>query len=241
MLKILLHKINETEQGGTADPDFFRWADSETVREGEHFRNSWSRYSRIAGNAMARYGLSAFFRIHPEEVRILRGEKGKPFVEGRRDLHFNISHSGAYIVCAFSNGEVGIDTEQVRRARMPVAHRFFHPEEIAALEGVAAIERDRQFFRYWSIKEAFLKYTGTGLTRPLSSFRIVESGSEISLYEGEQKIKVALREYNFDPEYTCFVCLEPRSLPFVTDQPFGNLDRIEGSAFPNLIAYTPKG
>ncbi|MDR1755864.1 MAG: 4'-phosphopantetheinyl transferase superfamily protein [Culturomica sp.] len=241
MLKILLHNINETGQGASAEPDFFRWADSETLWEAGRYRNSRSRYCRVAGNAMARYGLSAFFGLPPEQIRILRGEKGKPFAAGRRDLHFNISHSGAYIVCAFSDREVGIDTERIREARLSVARRFFHPDEMAALEETPAELKNERFFRYWSIKEAFLKYTGTGLTRPLSSFRITESESGIALYEAEQKIEVTLREYRFDPEYTCFVCSGSRPSPFSTEQPFGDLDRIEGGAFPDLIAYTPKG
>ena len=206
MLKILLHRITDTEREEKEDPPFFALAHSETFREAGRFKNNRSRYCRIAGDAMARYGLNLFFGIAPEEIRIRRKAKGKPFLADARNVFFNISHSGEYIVCAFSRQEIGIDTERIGRARMEVARRFFHPEEIAVLEGVDPEERDALFFRYWSVKEAFLKYTGTGLTRPLSSFCIRESGERIYLYAEGKEIGVTVRACEFDPRYASCVC-----------------------------------
>ena len=55
---------------------------------------------------------------------------------------------------------------------MEVARRFFHPAEIQCLQNLAGDAQDELFFRYWSVKESFLKYTGSGLSSPLSGFEV---------------------------------------------------------------------
>ena len=39
------------------------------------------------------------------------GEHGKPFLSYRPSLHYNISHSGKYVVCILADQEVGIDVQ----------------------------------------------------------------------------------------------------------------------------------
>ncbi len=90
------------------------------------------------------------------------GENGKPYIDG---LHFNISHSGEYVVCAFADSEVGVDIEKIREYRKRVAEKF-HPEEIAAIEN--SEDKDLEFFKIWTMKEAYLKCLGTGISKDLS-------------------------------------------------------------------------
>ena len=61
---------------------------------------------------------------------------------------------------------------------MEVAGRFFH-EEMAKLKTLEEDKQDQSFFNHWSVKESFLKYIGTGLTRPLNSFIVSFSGGGI--------------------------------------------------------------
>ena len=78
---------------------------------------------------MIRRLLFRLWGLHKEDYLIRIGEHGKPLVESRFSVWYNLSHSGDYIVAAFSHLEVGIDIEQKRKARMEVARRFFHPAE----------------------------------------------------------------------------------------------------------------
>ncbi|WP_027390114.1 4'-phosphopantetheinyl transferase family protein [Chrysiogenes arsenatis] len=97
----------------------------------------------------------------------------KPFIAGA--WSFNISHSGAVVVLACaSSGKVGVDVEQIR----PIAFDEFvgHLPELKALDPAA---RQRQFYTYWTAKEAVLKGTGQGLLLPLEEVIIKEDTATV--------------------------------------------------------------
>lgn len=124
-------------------------------------------------------------------------KSGKPGFRGEYGPHFNISHSAGYVVLAFGEMPLGVDIEQVRRADLKVAKRFFRKEEYAYLTGKTEAEQADAFCRIWTGKEAVAKALGTGLSLPFDSFsvlgEIVEcSGNQYELYR--QKITEAGQE-----------------------------------------------
>lgn len=167
---------------------------------------------RLLGEALVRFALKKYWNLTSEDYRIDRGEKGKPFIVGVENVFFNISHSGDYVVCAVSDREIGIDIEKRAKARMEVAGRFFHGEEVAQLKMLEEYKQDQLFFNYWSVKESFLKYIGTGLTRPLNSFIVSFSGGDVSLFEGENKLPLYVYACPVDDGYACHVCCEYEEL-----------------------------
>ena len=77
------------------------------------------------------------------------------------------------------NREVGIDVESVgRRVEMlALSRRFFAVSEHAGLEDLGGEEQRERFFTLWTLKEAWLKARGLGLTIPLDDFAFqVEDG-----------------------------------------------------------------
>ena len=77
------------------------------------------------------------------------------------------------MAAAFTTGaEVGVDVERLARrtATMDVARRFFAPAEVATLERVPEAAREETFFAFWTLKEAYLKARGLGLSAPLGAF-----------------------------------------------------------------------
>ncbi len=167
---------------------------------------------RLLGEALVRFALKKYWNLTSEDYRIDRGEKGKPFIVGVENVFFNISHSGDYVVCAVSDREIGIDIEKRAKARMEVAGRFFHGEEVAQLKMLEEDKQDQLFFNYWSVKESFLKYIGTGLTRPLNSFIVSFSGGDVSLFEGGNKLPLYVHACPVDDGYACHVCCEYEEL-----------------------------
>ena len=167
---------------------------------------------RLLGEALVRFALKKYWNLTSEDYRIDRGEKGKPFIVGVENVFFIISHSGDYVVCAVSDREIGIDIEKRAKARMEVAGRFFHGEEVAQLKMLEEDKQDQLFFNYWSVKESFLKYIGTGLTRPLNSFIVSFSGRDVSLFEGGNKLPLYVHACPVDDGYACHVCCEYEEL-----------------------------
>jgi 4'-phosphopantetheinyl transferase len=68
--------------------------------------------------------------------------------------------------------DVGIDVEEIARVDEPMelARRVFAASEIEDLERHRGEERRRRFCEYWTLKEAYLKGRGVGLSVPLDGF-----------------------------------------------------------------------
>lgn len=115
--------------------------------------------------------------------RVMRDGFGKPFVEGN-PVHFNLSHSGRWCVCAVSDGPVGVDVQEHRIISRAVARRFYSAEEFCRLDALDGEAYAREFFRIWSLKESYIKCIGKGLAHPLSSFTVPPASSNPSRIEG---------------------------------------------------------
>ena len=119
----------------------------------------------------------------PEEdcnVKILRSEHGKPYVEGN-PWYFNTSHSGDYLVMVFDTLPVGIDVQEMRPVRKPelIAKRFSKEERAYALsKGLEA------FYEIWCRKEAFAKCVGRGLTDEIFARNLLEGVEGYAFEDG---------------------------------------------------------
>ncbi len=146
-------------------------------------------------------------------VEIERDKWEKPRLVSPKGLFFNLSHSDERTVLALSDGEVGVDIQQVKPGDMRLATRFFSPEECETLRA-AGEDATALFYRLWTVKEAYLKALGTGLTRPLSSFtvRLTEDGAEICDPEAEGS-PWRVREYFSLEGYAVACCAQTDDFP----------------------------
>ncbi len=132
--------------------------------------------ARVAAWVLARVVLSRHAEVPPEAWRFREGPHGRPELAGPAvvpRLHFNLSHTTGLVACVVaSEHQVGVDVEHVWRevdlARL--ARRVLAPEEAASIAGAPeADRRRRRFFEHWTLKEAYLKACGAGLSRPLAA------------------------------------------------------------------------
>jgi 4'-phosphopantetheinyl transferase len=105
-------------------------------------------------------------------------EYGKPCILEPKDIHFNISHSGDWVVCAIDNKPIGIDVETIKPIDLNIARRFFTVEEYNHLMKKDEYNRIRYFYMLWTLKESYIKAIGKGLKIPLNSFSFtIENGN----------------------------------------------------------------
>ena len=167
--------------GRSLSPD--EWARANRFRFDRH------RRQYVVGRGALRELLAAYLGTRPELVRFNYGPRGKPFLEERSDLYFNLSNSDEMALIGFVLGrEIGVDIEYLKR--MPdceqIAERFFSESERVVLRGIPAERKEETFFNCWTRKEAYLKAVGEGLAAPLDSF-------DVTLAPGEPPRMLTLR------------------------------------------------
>ena len=110
------------------------------------------------------------------------GPHKKPTLAAYPDIHFNISHCHGLVACAFAPFPVGIDVEHIRPFRDHLLHRVLTPEEQAQLEAFSTTEEKRQewFFRFWTLKETFVKALGVGISYPLHTAVFALDGEDVT-------------------------------------------------------------
>ncbi len=138
----------------------------------DRFRFQDDKKRTVAGEMLARKAISEKCNVKPEEIVFATEKQGKPFAEGI-SIHFNISHSEDFVVCAVSDTPVGIDIEKIRPVNLKTAKKFCNEDELLYIFGYMPAEEDltettdidllTRFFEIWTKKEAYGKCIGEGL------------------------------------------------------------------------------
>ena len=148
-----------------------RWLDASELARYHRFRHDDDRRMFLLGRVMARTLVGRALGMPAREWHWTEGPHGRPDIASpATPLRFNISHSARLVVCALATGrDVGVDVENLdRRAVEPaVVARYFAPTEIAEIN-VEATGWERRFLAYWTLKEAYLKARGIGISVQLA-------------------------------------------------------------------------
>ena len=120
----------------------------------------------LLGQALGTRGLDL------RQLTLRTGPNGKPRLEGRPNLHFNLTHAGPWLLCAVHDRPVGIDVEEERLEAPLPAELIMTPEELRHHATLAPPEARAHFFRLWTLKESLLKALGTGLSVAPSGIRL---------------------------------------------------------------------
>lgn len=116
---------------------------------------------------------------------------------------FNLSHSGKYVLCSagVSGERVGCDIECMRKYHQRLAEKYFCSSEYERIRNADEAEQTEMFYRYWVLKESFLKATRKGLVMGLntSEIQIPKQGDPVFLRQPEEiRETYYLKEYQTD-------------------------------------------
>lgn len=101
------------------------------------------------------------------------GEHGKPFFTLEPKIHYNITHSGKYVACIFAGEEVGIDIQEHKNVKYERMLERMVPAEMIR-EILHSDHREQAFFTQWVLREAYIKWTGEGLSKDLRTISMDE-------------------------------------------------------------------
>ena len=147
----------------------------------QRFRFEPDKIRSLIAGVLLRQELDVYLADKDADAyEIKKGEHGKPYLAGADDFHFSISHAGAYVALAIDEQPVGIDVELVQ-IREAVARRFYserEQEEIRFMQEADAKDDGKRaeiaFTKIWTGKEAYLKYTGNGITNALAEIGVLD-------------------------------------------------------------------
>jgi len=125
--------------------------------------------------------LGRYLGREPETIGFRYEAQGKPFLDGERNLSFNVSHTDGLALIGIVRGRrIGVDVERTNRKTEveKLAERFFSESERRDLRRLRGNELRAAFFRVWTRKEAYIKATGEGLGLPLDQFDVSISAGD---------------------------------------------------------------
>lgn len=172
---------------GEVDRSFNFLSPDEQVRATQfYFDKDRTRF--IIAHGSLRAILSSYLEVKPSEIGIITSIDSKPVLADTHtrsdgNICFNLSHAAGIALYAVAlNRQVGIDVECIHPSLDcdPLINRFYSPNEQKALKVLPSTERKYMFYRYWVLKEAYIKAKGEGLSCPLESFSVAFDGLDDS-------------------------------------------------------------
>ncbi|HSR04428.1 MAG TPA: 4'-phosphopantetheinyl transferase superfamily protein [Proteiniclasticum sp.] len=137
--------------------------------------STYDRQKEVA-RSLINYGLLQEYGIIAEEI--VKSPLGKPGFKKERNIKLSISHCEGAVAVVISDHEVGIDVERVRSYEREAARRILTEKEWSVLSKEKE-NPDELFFRYWTLKESYIKALGTGLAYPLKNISIAIENDRI--------------------------------------------------------------
>lgn len=133
------------------------------------FHRDMDQYRGLASSLLTRCIISESLGIDNRDIVFEKSEYGKPICPSALDIQFNLSHSGNYVAGVFDEKQVGIDVEEVKdKDNDDIVNRFFSQQEKDYYENCE--DKRRKFYELWTIKEAYIKYLGLGMSKGFHTF-----------------------------------------------------------------------
>ena len=165
---------------------FIDWLTPEERARQLRYRRPQDQKRYAVGRGLLRSLLEHYTGRPAREWRFRLGEYGRPELSDEQACdpsvpQFNLSHSWGVSVAAFGRGvlRLGADVEvRDRSNHWNLARRFFAPSEAVTVEEADPENKGELFLRYWTLKEAYVKAVGQGITLGLDTFAFQLSDQE---------------------------------------------------------------
>ena len=145
---------------------------------------------------------NTYYGYDVQDNNILVSKLGKPFLDSNK-YYFNISHSGEYVIFAVSDDEIGIDIQKMDEINLGISERFFSPYEAKFIKKCNSFKR---FYIIWTIKEAYIKYSGQGLNKTLNSFIVLHYNNSYYIYDSCLRSDIVISSFDWEKEYRISIC-----------------------------------
>jgi len=158
-------------------------------------------HQHLAGVKLLSIGLKIEENIDYFKESIIVSRLGKPRLKNCPTVNYSVSHCKNYIACVISKGyKVGIDVEDVKDFSPNAAKKVCTKKELDKI--YLSESPNTEFFKYWTLKESFVKAIGQGIFYKMKNIEFEEIN--------KSNITSNQENYNFtlfmEDEYITAVC-----------------------------------
>lgn len=152
------------------------------------FRFARDRDHFVGARGLLREILAPYLKESPGRLSFGYGAHGKPFLTGQYGtLRFNVSHSFDVMLLAIANlREVGVDVERLRDIGLvmdEIGDSVLSEPEKLALARFGGEDKRKAFLRFWTLKEAYIKADGRGISLPLERIDVSSPEGRVSVLD----------------------------------------------------------
>ena len=172
ILKVIIGDITELMINRSAYDGYYQKLSEYRRNKAEKFKRYEDRCRSVGAGFLLENALKEILLVEKIPQFSLT-DKGKPYLVDYPGVFFNISHSGNRVMCTVADRPVGCDVEYIetnKKTTDKIARRFFSEAEQRYL----CESSTSAFYDIWTLKESFLKCTGEGLYRDMSSFSVMK-------------------------------------------------------------------
>jgi 4'-phosphopantetheinyl transferase len=222
------------------------------LHRGKRYTRDEDRLRYQLGRAAMRCLLARYLGVPPKQIGLEANQAGKPQLDAdtlahiRADIradtrgansviHFNLSHSGHWVMAAFARSfAVGIDVEALsaKSASDRVIEYVLSDRELQVLRGLPQHKQTAAFFKAWTSKEAFVKGIGVGLAAGLKTIEVsVDPDQPARLVSAPPEHRPDLwqlqtLEFSEDYAATLALALPPAAAPQILDVAVDNAHHV---------------
>ncbi len=184
---------------------------AERLERSRKFLNESDFMLSMGGELLTRAIIRCRLKIKNEDIFFSKTQYGKPFLAGRENFHFNVSHSGELVICAAADIEIGCDCELIdANNKIDELKIVYTPDEYKAIQSLSG--RDKILFCHnlWALKESYLKCAGIGLNEEPAALEITFNKEKYdpSIYKNGKKLDYILKLYPNLINYSTAICIK---------------------------------
>ena len=108
---------------------------------------------------LLRYELLKYYGIR-EMPAVSKEKNGKPYFD-ELPVFFNISHSDNAVCCGIADEKIGVDIQSIVEKYENILESTMSEGESSPI--LSSASPQKEFTRFWTLKESVVKYRGTGI------------------------------------------------------------------------------
>jgi 4'-phosphopantetheinyl transferase len=150
------------------------------IQRAARFVRTKDKQCFLFSHGMLRIVIAYYIESEPQDIIFTKNAFGKLSLmqkSSKNYIRFNMAHSEDIVAVAVtSQNKVGIDVEFIRDIEdaQTIVSQNFSPSEQVYLTDLPQNEFRNRFFTCWTLKEAFIKAIGKGLSYPLEKFSVID-------------------------------------------------------------------